>query len=104
MGRRGLFLAAGAITLLLLLWLYLPGGEEETARPIERLAGLDLVAACNGAAEARSGRVRFVAADVRPAQGEAPDGVAALASMLEARRDGLICRWNGIDPPTLARE
>ncbi|MEK4033582.1 hypothetical protein WOC76_16150 [Methylocystis sp. IM3] len=102
MSRRGvLFLAAGAAALLLLLWFFWPAGEDETATLIERGAGHDLVAACNAAA---NGRVRFTPGDVRRASAEIPNGVVAFASMLEARRDGLVCRWNGVDPPAIARE
>ncbi len=105
MSRRGVFLTAGAAALLsLLLWLFWPGGEDGTAALIERGAGRDLVAACNDAVAAAGGRVTFFAADVRRAPAEAPNGVVALASMLEARRDGLVCRWNGVDPPAIARE
>ncbi len=105
MSRRGVLLAAGAAALLLLLiWLFLPRGEDETAARIERGAGRDLVAACNEAVAAAGGRVRFSAGDVRRATIEIPNGVVALASLLEARRDGLVCRWNGVDPPAIARE
>ncbi|WP_363349710.1 hypothetical protein [Methylocystis echinoides] len=101
MGRRGVYLAAGAAALiLLLLWLFLPVREEDVAGRIERSAGFDLVAACN---EAAGGRARFAPGDVRQTPAETPHGVVALASVLEARRDGLICRWNGVDPPTILR-
>ncbi len=103
--RRGVLIAAGALALALALaalrlWGSLPNGEEEEARRIERRAGLDLVAACN---EAAGGRVRFAAADVRRGPADAGDGVVALASVLEARRDGVVCRWNGVDAPTLVK-
>jgi hypothetical protein len=95
-----LLAAAGALALLL-LWRFLPTDEDRTAERIERRAGLDLVAACN---EAAGGRVQFVAGDVRRATTGPADGVATLASALEARRDGVVCRWNGVEPPTLARD
>ncbi len=100
--RRGVLVAAaGAVALaLLLLWRLLPT-EDRTAERIERRAGLDLVVACN---EPAGGRVQFAVGDVRRANARVGSGVAALASVLEARRDGFVCRWDGVEPPTLARD
>ncbi|MGJ0506651.1 MAG: hypothetical protein ACR652_05840 [Methylocystis sp.] len=98
-----LWVAAGALALMA-LWFFLPWGGEETAVRIARRAGLDLVEACNKAAEAAGAPERFSAADVLPARlAEGQGGVVAMVSALEARRDGLTCRWDGVEPAALAR-
>lgn len=96
-----LLLAAGGLALIA-LWFFRPGAEE-TAAPIERRAGLDLVAACNEAAAEAGAPQRFSPADVLPDRLEPAEGpgVVTLASRLEARRDGLTCHWDGIDAPRL---
>lgn len=103
-GRRVL-VAAGAVLALLLAWFLWPQGEDQTVAPIARRARLDLVAACNQAAEASGKTTRFAPQDIsaRVEMAEAENGVAALVSVFEARRDGVVCKWNGIDPATIAR-
>jgi hypothetical protein len=99
---KRLWLAIGAAALFA-LWFFLRGGGEEGVR-IERQAGLDLVAACNRAATEAGAAERFSAADVLPARlEEGQGGVVALVSALEARREGLSCRWDGIEPARLNR-
>jgi hypothetical protein len=71
---------------------------------IERRARRDFVEACNEAGASMGARARFRPQDVAVAQVEAEAGVAALVSVLEARRAGWRCRWNGADPATLARD
>ncbi|PPD45514.1 MAG: hypothetical protein CTY15_03775 [Methylocystis sp.] len=104
MSGRRLLVVAGVVLALLLAWRLFPR-EDDAVAPIARRARLDLVAACNQAAEAAGASVRFAPQDVAAGveSVEAESGVAALVSVFEARRDGLICRWNGIDPATLMR-
>jgi hypothetical protein len=92
------------LTILAILWRLIPH-EDDTATRLTRHAGFDLIAACNEAAEAEGEPERFTAADVHPLNDlrEGPGHVAVLASVLEARHGGLSCRWDGIDPPSLAR-
>lgn len=100
---RRLWLAAVALALIA-LWFFLSRGGEETSVRIERQAGLDLVAACNSAAAEAGAAELFTAADVLPARLEEGKGeVVALVAELEARRDGLSCRWDGIEPARLTR-
>lgn len=104
---RAALLAAGILALIFLVWRLIVSDTDETAARIEGAAGRDLVTACNQAAAAAGATARFTAADVARSQrapGDGQGGVVALASILEARHDGVLCRWNGIDPPTLARE
>jgi hypothetical protein len=92
------------LTMLAILWRLIPH-EDDTAARLTRHAGFDLVTACNEAAAAEGEPERFTVADVRPIGDlrEGPGRVAVLASALEARHGGLSCRWDGIDPPSLAR-
>lgn len=97
-------LVAGLAIGLLLLRLFAPRSEDEAGRRIEGRAKIELVDACNQAA-ADSGRaVRFTTSDVAAPRSEAVEtasGVALLASILQARREGLLCAWDGIDPATI---
>jgi hypothetical protein len=104
MGRR-LLVAVAVILALFLAWRLVPR-EEEAVAPIARRARLDLLAACNQAAEASGVTVRFAPQDIaaRVETVEAESGVAALVSVFEARRDGLVCKWDGVDPATLMRD
>lgn len=106
MRRTALFIVALAIALLL-LWLFAPRPEDEAGQRIEGRAKIELVDACNQAA-ADSGRaVRFTTSDVVAPRREAVEtasGVALLASILQARRDGQLCAWNGIDPATITED
>jgi hypothetical protein len=102
--KRRIFWAviAGA---LLLAWFLFPKGEDETVTRIEGRARRDLIEACNQAAARAGMRLRFVADDIRALALDAAatqGDVVALVSVLEARREGSRCRWNGIDPATLA--
>lgn len=94
--------AAGVAAALLLAWLFWPKAEDGAA-PIERRARLDLVGACNQAAAASGATTRFAPEDVssRLEATEAEGGVVALVSVFEARRDGLLCKWSGLDPATI---
>ena len=102
--RKLLFALLAAAAALALLWRLFPP-EEDTKSRLTRHAGVDLVAACNDAAAQAGEAVRFTAEDVRPIENlhEGRGGVAVLVSVLEARRGGLACRWDGIDAPTLTR-
>jgi hypothetical protein len=102
---RRLWLAAAALALVA-LWFFAPMGGEDIAIRIERRAGLDLVEACNRAAAEAGAPERFSASDVLPARLEMADGqggVVALVSALEARRDGLTCRWDGVELARITR-
>jgi hypothetical protein len=104
MKRAALLLAAVAAALLLLR-LSFPKREEEAVQRIETRAKSDLVDACNLAAAEVGLSVRFTVADVaapRRETFETASGVATLASILQARRDGQLCAWNGIDSATVA--
>lgn len=103
--RRLLFLLALLVAAALVaLWRLIPQ-EDDTAERLTRGAGLDLVAACNEAAEAEGAEERFTAEDVHPLEKlhEGPGHVAVLASLLEARHGDLSCRWDGIEDPVLSR-
>jgi hypothetical protein len=103
--RAAFFLAATVAAVLLLVWLLIPRPEEEAARRIESRAKSDLVEACNLAAVEAGLALRFTIADVVAPRRDAVEttaGVATLASVLRARRNGRICAWNGIDPATIA--
>lgn len=104
--RRLLFLLALLVVLALVLVWRLGSHEGDTAARLTHGAGLDLVAACNEAAEAEGAEERFTAADVHPLETlhEGPGRVAVLASVLEARHGGLSCRWDGVAPPSLVRD
>jgi hypothetical protein len=103
--KRAALLLAAAAGAVLLLWLFLPKTEDEAARRIEGRAKSELVEACNEAAAGSGLAIRFTVADVVAPHREAVDtasGVATLASILQARRDGRLCVWNGIDRATIA--
>ncbi len=90
---------------MLLVWLLIPKPEEEAARRIESHAKSGLVEACNQAAAEAGLALRFTIADVIAPRREAVEttaGVATLASVLRAHRDGRLCVWDGIDPATIA--
>ncbi|BDV35438.1 hypothetical protein [Methylocystis iwaonis] len=106
MRRTALLIIALAIALLL-LWLFAPRPEEEAGRRIEGRAKIELIEACNQAAADTGRAIRFTTADVvAPAKEavETASGVALLASILQARRAGQLCAWNGIDPATITAE
>lgn len=101
----GVLLAAVAAALGL-LWLLIPRSEDETRDRITWRAGLELVEACNQAALAAGMSEHFSAENVVPSRLEPAEelgGVVALASVLEARRGHLLCKWNGVDLATVAR-
>jgi hypothetical protein len=103
--KRRIFWAALAAALLL-AWLLVPRGADETVTRIEGRARRDLIEACNESAAAAGMTLRFVAGDIRVVAldtSNAPGDVVALVSILEARRKGARCRWNGIDPATVTR-
>lgn len=105
--RRALAAAGAAALALLLVWFLAQRGEDEAARRIERRARIDLLGACNQAALASGERVRFQPEDIAAGREELlgrDDGVATLVSAFEARRDGLVCKWNGIEPATISRD
>jgi hypothetical protein len=105
MKRVARLLAAFAAALLL-LWLLSPKRDEEAVRRIEGRARSDLVEACNQAAAEAGLDIRFTLADVaapRREAIEAASGVALLASVLQASRDGALCAWNGIDAATITQ-
>ncbi len=104
MTARGVLLAFGVAAALLLVWFFLSKGESDVVVHIQRRARLDLVAACNQAAEASGRTMRFAPEDIsaRLETTEAESGVAAFVSVFEARRDGLTCTWNGLDPARIA--
>lgn len=104
MTGRGILLAAGAAALLL-AWLFFPRDAGDGPAPIERRARHDLIEACNRSAAITGRAERFASGDVAPSRlvaADAQGGVVALVSVLEARRGGLLCRWNGIDPATIS--
>jgi hypothetical protein len=104
MTKRGVLMALVAVALLA-AWFLFPREEEGTAARIEGRARLDLIDACNQAAAAVGMTAPFVARDIaaiRLEKTDAQSGVVALVSVFEARRDGLRCRWNGIDPATIS--
>lgn len=100
--RWGVLLALAAVATLL-IWLLVPKDEIRPLAPIEGRARGDLLEACNQAAAAAGRPERFSPADVttRVEEVGAQGGVVALVSVLEARRGGLICRWNGADAATI---
>lgn len=102
--RAALLLALAALGLAALLWLFAPDHGAETAAHIETRAKRDVVDACNEAAEAAGLDRPFTLADVAAPRRETielADGVSTFASLLEARRGDLRCRWNGIDPASI---
>jgi len=102
--RLVLLAAAGAAAALLLFWFFVPKGEDVALAPIAGRARHDLAEACNQVAAAAARAERFTVEDVAPTrldEAQAQGGVVALVSVLEARRGGLICRWNGADPATI---
>lgn len=105
MRRTALLIVALAIALLL-LWLFAPR-QEEAGQRIEGRAKIELVEACNLAAADAGRALRFTIADVVAPRREAVEtasGVALLSSILQARREGQLCVWNGIDPATIAAD
>jgi hypothetical protein len=105
--RRRLLLIIGLALAALMAWRLWPSREEAARTHIESRAREEIVAACNAAAEAAGLGVRFDVADVAaPARDvvETRSGVALLASVLRARREGTTCAWDGIEAATLTRE
>jgi hypothetical protein len=103
--KKAALLIAALAAAAFLLWLFIPMTEEEPAGRIEGRAKSELVDACNEAAVDSGLALRFTVADVVAPRREAietPSGVATLASLLQARRDGRLCGWNGIDPARIA--
>jgi hypothetical protein len=70
---------------------------------IEGRASGEIVAACNAAATAAGVSEPFRPEDVKTHGRPLAAGVAAFVSALEVSRNGVACRWDGVNPARLFR-